>query len=86
MEIIEVLGIDPLRLISSGALLIVADKDKADEIVKGLNNEGIRASIIGEVIEDKDRRVVYRKNGGVLDLNGYIEEELWRILEKYKKL
>lgn len=86
VEIIEVLGIDPLRLISSGALLIVADKDKADEIVKGLNNEGIRASIIGEVIEDKDRRVVYRKNGGVLDLNGYIEEELWRILEKYKKL
>ncbi|OYT31561.1 MAG: AIR synthase [Thermofilum sp. ex4484_79] len=86
LKITNALDIDPLRLMSSGSLLIVASKDKASDIVSNLKREGINASIIGSIIEDKNRVVIHRKNGSVFDLTGIIEEELWNVLEKYNRL
>ncbi len=41
------LGIDCLRLISSGCMLIICDPDKADEMEEGLRSAGIEVSRIG---------------------------------------
>jgi hydrogenase expression/formation protein HypE len=43
--------IDPLQLISSGSLLIVAEEEKTDKIINSLSRNGIQASIIGKVVE-----------------------------------
>jgi len=86
LKIANVLGIDPLRLISSGSLLIVADKNKANKIVLNLRENGIKASIIGRILDDKDTAIIYRKNGTIMDLHKQIKEELWDVLEKYNRI
>ena len=40
-------SIDPLRLISSGSMLITTTK--GEELIKALEEEGIKATIIGKV-------------------------------------
>ena len=43
-------GLDPLGLIASGSLLIVAEKDREEAILRRLGAEGIAAAAIGEVV------------------------------------
>lgn len=43
-------GIDPLAVLSSGALLIVAAKENAARLIDELQKNGIETAIIGEVI------------------------------------
>lgn len=43
-------GLDPLGLIGSGALLVVAAAERAEPIVQRLRAEGVRAAIIGGVV------------------------------------
>lgn len=47
--ICEAMNLDPWGLIASGALLITAKPGGSTEIIAGLNDSGIPASIIGEV-------------------------------------
>lgn len=49
----EKLNIDPLRLISSGSMLITAHN--GGELVKMLEKEGINAAVIGKITEGKGR-------------------------------
>jgi hydrogenase maturation factor len=77
--ICRTLGVDYLKLISSGTLLISVDPLKARDIVSELRKEGIDASIIGQFREEKER-VVLRKDGSKVDLNVPIIDELWTIL------
>ncbi|MBV7274362.1 AIR synthase family protein [Clostridiaceae bacterium UIB06] len=44
-------SIDPLRFISSGSMLITSDK--GNELIKILEKEGIKATIIGKIIKGK---------------------------------
>ncbi|MEM2123626.1 MAG: AIR synthase family protein [Candidatus Bathyarchaeia archaeon] len=84
-KICEALELDPLRLISSGALLIAADKDRAEPLVEYLvRSIGVDASIIGEVVEDMDHRRIVSLNGEELDLRRPEMDELWRIFLRYK--
>ncbi len=48
------LGFDPLALLASGALLIVAGHDSGPRVVHGLLHHGIRAEIIGKIRGRKD--------------------------------
>ncbi|MCO5175399.1 MAG: AIR synthase-related protein [Thermomicrobiales bacterium] len=50
--ICSALGIDPLGLIASGALLAVVDGADADRGIAALNSAGIPAGIIGHIIAD----------------------------------
>lgn len=58
----ECFGIDPYRAISEGTLLAIANKNKALKIINALKNEGIPASIAGEVTPKKDGIYVFEKN------------------------
>jgi hydrogenase maturation factor len=77
--ICRTLGVDYLKLISSGTLLVSVDPLKARDVVSELRKEGIDASIIGQFREEKER-VVLRRDGGKIDLNVPIIDELWTIL------
>ncbi len=60
--ICNLLNINPLELISSGALLIVAKNELAKNIVDVLNKNGIPADIIGVILDDPNERILI-KNG-----------------------
>lgn len=77
--ICRTLGVDYLKLISSGTLLIAVDPSKARDLVSELRREGIDSSIIGQFKEGEER-VVIRKNGDKVDLNIPVVDELWTIL------
>jgi hydrogenase maturation factor len=80
--ICQVLKIDPLRTISSGALIIAANPEKAEKILVALKGKDIRAAIIGKVIDKKEGMHIIRKDGAKLDLSKPVKEELWKALKK----
>lgn len=55
VEICEYYDLNPYKLISSGCMLIVTEK--ANLLVKRLEEEGIPASVIGHITADNDRVV-----------------------------
>ena len=74
--------IDPLQLISSGALLISAEANSASQIVSSLKRERIQASVIGEFTENKDQRVLIRKDGEAKALPRPLSDHLWTALRR----
>ena len=72
------MNVDPLKLISSGCLLIVAEDGKADVIVQRLNAEGILACVIGEVLADENIRTLVRSDGSEEQLPIPVSDELWK--------
>jgi len=81
--ICKALGIDPLKTISSGALIISTEPENAKKIVEALKRKSIRASTVGEVIEKKKNACIVRKNGTKLNLIKPVKEELWRVLKAH---
>ena len=75
-------GVDPLQLISSGALLVVAQEDKAEQIISELSKVSIEASIIGEIVEPEHGRNLVTKAGQKTKLVRPDSDHLWKALEK----
>ncbi len=75
----KALGIDPLKLLSSGSLLICADPDRTKDIIDGLEKIGVKSNVIGKITDGPcvitDRDGIERAAGEVL------QDELFRILE-----
>ena len=81
-EICRFFEIDPLSLISSGALLIVAVPEKTEGIVRLLKEKGIEASIIGDILADSKRRTIVRRSGAEEELPLPLSDELWKALAR----
>ncbi|RDD53399.1 MAG: AIR synthase [Candidatus Korarchaeota archaeon NZ13-K] len=79
-EVCRALSLDPLRLISSGSLLIAVERSKAEELVSAIERAGVRASIIGELIDRREGMIVLRRDGREEDASDPVLDELWRIL------
>ena len=79
LQICNVLNIDPLRLLSSGSLLIVVDFELSEELVRLLLDSDIQARIIGEITFKE--RIIVRKNGSIEVIDDVVQDELFRILE-----
>ncbi|MCD8157836.1 MAG: AIR synthase family protein [Clostridiales bacterium] len=62
-EICRLFGINPLRLISSGSMLITAHN--GERLVDALEKEGVRAEIIGKITE-KNKYIIYNNKKEVL--------------------
>ena len=60
-KICDHFGLDPLRLISSGSMVIIAGQDKKDEMIRALENENIPVSVIGRVKEEKEGVYLVRR-------------------------
>lgn len=81
-EICRFFGIDPLQLISSGALLIAAKPEFVDRIITNLKSHQIYAAVIGEFSEDPRERLLVGKNGKIKDLPRPLSDHLWLALRR----
>ncbi|HHW47095.1 MAG TPA: AIR synthase [Clostridiaceae bacterium] len=76
LSIAQYFGIDPLKLISSGCMLI-ACKD-GGELVKKLENSGIKATIIGKATEEKKCLLVAKE--GTHEIHQPDPDELYKVV------
>ena len=81
-KICSVLGINPLNLIASGAMLIATKTDKAEETLQVLEKKGIAASIVGQLVEDASIRNIIESDGSEVPLTQPVEDALWDALSK----
>lgn len=80
----EKLGLNPLGLIASGALLFTLPEEKAKIAERALQKEGIGFWKIGE-IRDKDFGIKLERNGELLPLPCFERDEVARLEEKWGK-
>jgi hydrogenase expression/formation protein HypE len=78
-------NVDPLQLISSGSLLIVAEESKTEDIISSLSKNGIQASIIGDVTKPSLGRNLVTKAGEKTELARPVSDHLWKALAKSAK-
>lgn len=78
------LGLDPLGVIASGALLIVTPAGESAKVVAALAREGIVASVIGR-IQEKGKGIKLKKGGATIDLPSFSRDEVARLLEGKEK-
>ena len=77
LAICQVLQVDPLRLIASGALLIACGD--GERMARGLGERGIPASVIGQLTEGGARELIH-PDGGTEPIV-LTRDELYRLLE-----
>lgn len=81
-KICKFFQIDPLQLISSGALLVSAKPESANAIIESLKQKGISASVIGEFSKNSDDRSIIRKDGKKHVLPRPLSDDLWLALSR----
>lgn len=79
-EIGEILEINPYRLISSGSMLIIVEKEKVSVINEELDKNGIKSTVIGEIAKEG---VILEKNGVINDIEPPASDELYKALSTY---
>jgi len=80
------LNVDPLRLISSGALVATIPPDKVSRALKILGDEGVEARIIGRVREFNGNLVEIRRLDGRIEVirEAYFPDEIFRLWERVR--
>ena len=79
-EICKIFNIYPLRLISSGTLLMSISPHYINQILSALTSHGITATCIGEIKEEKI--VTLHKNDGTQELiTDQNQDQLWKVFE-----
>jgi hydrogenase expression/formation protein HypE len=76
----EALGLDPLGLLASGALVASAAPRDAAAMVAALAQANIRAAVIGEVVAGPPRVELWEEDGEVL-LPAFARDELARLFD-----
>jgi len=76
-KICQLKSIDPLRLISSGALLLAVDPKGVEEVKKRLTAKGIPVAEIGKFTTSK--RILIDEQGKKHTLPKAVIDELWRL-------
>ncbi len=69
--------IDPLLSIAEGTLIIVCESSKASPVLQALNNKGIPASIVGEVLPPSRGKKIKRRTGTIEDLRIPEQDPFW---------
>ena len=78
-KIRAVLGVDPLKLISSGTLIIAVERGEEALVAKAVASVGSSAATIGRF---KKGRVVLTRDGKAEVVKGPPNDEIWRLHEK----
>jgi len=78
-KISEYYDIDPLKLISSGSMLITVSWDKKDEFLDTLKREGIEVSEIG-CINDGEIIQIKMEDGSIQLIQGAEADELYKVI------
>ena len=78
--ICETLGVEPLKLLSSGSLLMAVTESSVGKLLEALEGIGIQATIIGEVKDRSEGRVITRTDGTQKTIDPVRQDELFRVL------
>jgi hydrogenase expression/formation protein HypE len=78
-KICSALGVDPLKLISSGTLLIAVEKGREALVAAAVEGTGSRATPIGSFGEG---RVIVTRDGREEEVTGPPRDEIWRLHEE----
>ncbi len=65
LDLCKEFNIDPLGLIASGSLIIIADPSSTNNIIKNLADIGISCSLIGKVVE-REKGICFEDDNGIL--------------------
>jgi hydrogenase maturation factor len=81
-SVCNALELDPLRVLSSGSLLIAARQGNANRVIKALQRSGIPASIIGDITKPEKGRIFVKRDGSRVELEPPARDELYRVLDE----
>lgn len=73
----ETFNIDPIAAIAEGSLLITSKSGNSNEILHSLKKSGIRASVIGRVLEKTGPRTIKRRDGITMPLSIPDQDPFW---------
>ena len=79
----EALSVNPLKLMGSGALLIVLERRKVEKLLSSLSEIDVEASVIGEIKNTEEGRVLVKADGSRMELAAVDQDEVYRVLEEY---
>lgn len=71
--------IDPLKLISSGCMLMTADDARVEILLEKFGKEGIPASVIGQMTDNRD--VLLKADGHVESVQAPEADELYKVID-----
>lgn len=79
-EVCKILDINPLRLISSGSMLMIANENQVERLEQEFNDKNISFSVIGEVTEEG----IYMVNDDKLEeIDPPSADELYKAINKF---
>jgi hydrogenase maturation factor len=81
-QICGALNIDPLKLLSSGSLLIVSDPDKKTMIIESFSEIGVKALVIGKITSKSKGMIIQGRDGIERKIGKVDQDELYRILNE----
>jgi len=76
-EITARLGVDPLRLIASGSMLMAVAERKVPDVLRAVREAGVEASVVGAF--GGSEGTLLRKDGSREKVDETIQDELWRM-------
>ena len=77
----DALNVNVMELISSGCMVITCDSSHSSDVIQAIESKGVQASIIGEIVEDINSRLVQSGNR-LLQLPRPKTDALWDALKK----
>jgi len=84
-KICRYLKIDPLKVMSSGSLLIAVRPSRVNAVLSNLDRAGIQSTAIGKVVSFRKGRVMIDRNGETKKLKPPRRDHLYVALERYGK-
>jgi len=83
-KVCDVFKLDPLRLMSSGCLLLASDRRRTKFLVQKLWKHGIPANIIGSITRRRMGRKLVGADGYTKEVGPSERDELYRVIESYR--
>ncbi len=80
IKIADHYGIDPLRLISSGSMIIMASDARKDAIMAAVEAEGVSISCIGRICPAEEGARIKRINGETEEITPPEADELYKVV------
>lgn len=74
-------GINYLRLISSGCMMIIVHPDREEAVMEAIRNVGVDVTRIGRVMEQGAPRVLIGKDGVVREIDPPESDELYKVVK-----
>jgi len=73
-------NLDPLRIIASGSLIIIAEKSGSEKIVEKLCKNNIPSNVIGTVTKKSEGRILIDKNNNITEIKSAVIDEIGKLL------